>query len=316
MKKIYTVLLFLFPILGFCQFKIKGFVLSKTDNLSLPAHIIEKGTTNGTISNNYGEFELIVTDKNAILTVSFVGFQPKEVKINGQSNLSIILKESCNIDWFDYNNIGFGLLSGLINTPLGGQLNLSFVPLKKLPLIKTFFSYQALDLPSEKPLYRPLIKTFFSYQSDLKRNNYLNGSIGLYHLFVTCDFNADINFNYKKLEYEQKLDLSTYNISTDLNLKKIGLIVGLGSLRKQIDHKLKYGPTLGFKKNTSRPLWLNIEAKSTLNKHFIETNIEVSRQFKSLTTFLRFYSIKSFNELSLGVNKDFSYHRKKPIINR
>jgi hypothetical protein len=294
MKKIYTVLLFLFPILGFCQFKIKGFVLSKTDNLSLPAHIIEKGTTNGTISNNYGEFELTVTDKNAILTVSFVGFQPKEVKINGQSNLSIILKESCNIDWFDYNNIGFGLLSGLINTPLGGQLNLSFVPLKKLPLIKTFFSYQ----------------------SDLKRNNYLNGSIGLYHLFVTCDFNADINFNYKKLEYEQKLDLSTYNISTDLNLKKIGLIVGLGSLRKQIDHKLKYGPTLGFKKNTSRPLWLNIEAKSTLNKHFIETNIEVSRQFKSLTTFLRFYSIKSFNELSLGVNKDFSYHRKKPIINR
>jgi hypothetical protein len=294
MKKIYTVLLFLFPILGFCQFKIKGFVLSKTDNLGIPAQIIEKGTTNGTISNNYGEFELIVTDKNAILTVSFVGFQPKEVKINGQSNLSIILKESCNIDWFDYNNIGFGLLSGLINTPLGGQLNLSFVPLKKLPLIKTFFSYQ----------------------SDLKRNNYLNGSIGLYHLFVTCDFNADINFNYKKLEYEQKLDLSTYNISTDLNLKKIGLIVGLGSLRKQIDHKLKYGPTLGFKKNTSRPLWLNIEAKSTLNKHFIETNIEVSRQFKSLTTFLRFYSIKSFNELSLGVNKDFSYHRKKPIINR
>jgi hypothetical protein len=294
MKKIYTIILFLFPILGFCQFKIKGFVLSKTDNLSLPAHIIEKGTTNGTISNNYGEFELTVTDENAILTVSFVGFQPKEVKINGQSNLSIILKESCNIDWFDYHNIGFGLLSGLINTPLGGQLNLSFVPLKKLPLIKTFFSYQ----------------------SDLKRNNYLNGSIGLYHLFVTCDFNADINFNYKKLEYEQKLDLSTYNISTDLNLKKIGLIVGLGSLRNQIDHKIKYGPTLGFKKNTSIPLWLNIEAKSTINKHFIETNIEVNRQFKSLTTFLRFYSIKSFNELSLGVNKDFSYHRKKPIINR
>jgi hypothetical protein len=294
MKKIYTVLLFLFPILGFCQFKIKGFVLSKTDNLGIPAQINEKGTTNGTISNNYGEFELTVTDENAILTVSFVGFQPKEVKINGQSNLSIILKESCNIDWFDYHNIGFGLLSGLINTPLGGQLNLSFVPLKKLPLIKTFFSYQ----------------------SDLKRNNYLNGSIGLYHLFVTCDFNADINFNYKKLEYEQKLDLSTYNISTDLNLKKIGLIVGLGSLRNQIDHKIKYGPTLGFKKNTSIPLWLNIEAKSTINKHFIETNIEVNRQFKSLTTFLRFYSIKSFNELSLGVNKDFSYHRKKPIINR
>ncbi|MFC3809353.1 carboxypeptidase-like regulatory domain-containing protein [Lacihabitans lacunae] len=294
MKKIYTILLFLFPILGFCQFKIKGFVLSKTDNLGLPAQIIEKGTTNGTISNNYGEFELTVTDENAILTVSEVGFQPKEVKINGQSNLSIILKESCNIDWFDYHNIGFGLLSGLINTPLGGQLNLSFVPLKKLPLIKTFFSYQ----------------------SDLKRNNYLNGSIGLYHLFVTCDFDADINFNYKKLEYEQKLDLSTFNFSTDLNLKKIGLIVGLGSLRNQIDHKIKYGPTLGFKKNTSIPLRLNIEAKSTLNKHFIETNIEVSRQFNSLTTFLRFYSIKSFNELSLGVNKDFSYHRKKPIINR
>lgn len=294
MKKIYTILLFLFPILGFCQFKIKGFVLSKTDNLGIPAQIIEKGTTNGTISNNYGEFELTVTDENAILMVSFVGFQPKEVKINGQSNLSIILKESCNIDWFDYHNIGFGLLSGLINTPIGGQLNLSFVPLKKLPLIKTFFSYQ----------------------SDLKRNNYLNGGIGLYHLFATCNFNADINFNYKKLEYEQKLDLSTYNISTDLNLKKIGLIVGLGSLRNQIDHKIKYGPTLGFKKNTSIPLRLNIEAKSTLNKHFIETNIEASRQFKSLTTFLRFYSIKSFNELSLGVNKDFSYHRKKPIINR
>lgn len=58
------------------------------------ANIIEKGTTNGTQTDFDGNFSIRVTDSDAVLTVSYIGFTTKEIPVNGQSNLNIILQES------------------------------------------------------------------------------------------------------------------------------------------------------------------------------------------------------------------------------
>lgn len=51
----------------------------------------EKGTSNGTITDVNGNFSLQVSD-GAILVVSFVGFESKEIQLSGQSQLQITMK--------------------------------------------------------------------------------------------------------------------------------------------------------------------------------------------------------------------------------
>ncbi|MEQ8554365.1 MAG: TonB-dependent receptor [Cyclobacteriaceae bacterium] len=64
-------------------------IITDENGESLPgASVLEKGTTNGTITNVEGAYSLSVQD-NAVLTVSFVGFQTQEVPINGRSEINI-----------------------------------------------------------------------------------------------------------------------------------------------------------------------------------------------------------------------------------
>ncbi|HVI47949.1 MAG TPA: SusC/RagA family TonB-linked outer membrane protein [Chitinophaga sp.] len=52
----------------------------------------EKGTANGTMSTGDGTFKVSVAP-NATLVLSYIGFLNQEVAVNGQSNLTVILKE-------------------------------------------------------------------------------------------------------------------------------------------------------------------------------------------------------------------------------
>ncbi|GAA3653082.1 SusC/RagA family TonB-linked outer membrane protein [Flavivirga jejuensis] len=75
------------------QVIVTGTLLDINGNPLPGANIIEKGTTNGTLVNFDGHFSLSVTDKNAILVASYIGFATKEVQVNGQTNLNIVLEE-------------------------------------------------------------------------------------------------------------------------------------------------------------------------------------------------------------------------------
>ncbi|MDP9082084.1 MAG: TonB-dependent receptor [Bacteroidota bacterium] len=60
--------------------------------LPLPgASIKEKGTANGTTSNEDGSFTIKVAGEGSVLVASFLGFQQKEIAINGQTNIVIAL---------------------------------------------------------------------------------------------------------------------------------------------------------------------------------------------------------------------------------
>lgn len=56
------------------------------------ANIVEKGTTNGTISNMNGNFTLLL-DSGAVIQISYIGYLPKEISIDGRSQLEIVLEE-------------------------------------------------------------------------------------------------------------------------------------------------------------------------------------------------------------------------------
>ncbi|MDF9830130.1 TonB-dependent receptor [Parabacteroides sp. PF5-6] len=75
------------------QIGISGTVISATDDYPIiGASVIEKGTTNGTVTNLDGQFTLSVA-KGAIVQISYIGFTTQEITIENASPLHIILRE-------------------------------------------------------------------------------------------------------------------------------------------------------------------------------------------------------------------------------
>ena len=78
-----------------------GFMVSGTviDDLGLPlpgASIVEKGTTNGVVSDFDGNFSFEVANPNATLTISYVGFETQELPINGNSVLNVTMQATAS----------------------------------------------------------------------------------------------------------------------------------------------------------------------------------------------------------------------------
>ena len=71
---------------------ITGNVADNTGPLA-GATVFEKGTSNGTQTDFDGNFSIDVSNPNAILVVSYIGFASQEVEANGQSPLRVILVE-------------------------------------------------------------------------------------------------------------------------------------------------------------------------------------------------------------------------------
>lgn len=75
------------------QSLVRGKVIDDTGLEVIGASILVKGTTQGTITDMDGMFSLSVPDKNAVLQVSYIGFQTLEVKVDVTKPMSIVLKE-------------------------------------------------------------------------------------------------------------------------------------------------------------------------------------------------------------------------------
>ncbi|MDE6716873.1 MAG: SusC/RagA family TonB-linked outer membrane protein, partial [Muribaculaceae bacterium] len=79
---------------GFAQkITVHGHVADELGEDLIGASIMEKGTSNGTSADLEGNFTLTVAP-NATLVVSYVGYDPMEVAVNGQTNLNIVMKEN------------------------------------------------------------------------------------------------------------------------------------------------------------------------------------------------------------------------------
>lgn len=63
--------------------KVTGRVTDTTGELMIGVTIQEKGTSNGTITDMNGTYNLLLTTKNPILVVSYIGYQTQEKKVTG-----------------------------------------------------------------------------------------------------------------------------------------------------------------------------------------------------------------------------------------
>ena len=76
--------------------KISGQIVDTYGLAVIGANVVEKGTTNGTITDVDGNFSLEV-DENSTLVVSYIGYTPQEIIVANKSNFSIKLKEDTEV---------------------------------------------------------------------------------------------------------------------------------------------------------------------------------------------------------------------------
>lgn len=76
--------------------KLNGIVKDQTGEAIIGASVVEKGTTNGTITDFEGKFILTVSP-NSNLQVSYIGYTSQEVAVNNKSFLNIILQDDTKL---------------------------------------------------------------------------------------------------------------------------------------------------------------------------------------------------------------------------
>ena len=117
-------------LLAWAQNTVTGTVLDESNLEVIGANVKEKGTANGAITDMNGVFHLKVSNlQKAVLQISFMGYEPQEVPLNGRKQLKIILKETANElqevtvvaygtnakpEYIDIRKVSEGILTNLI----------------------------------------------------------------------------------------------------------------------------------------------------------------------------------------------------------
>ena len=72
---------------------VKGIITDERGEPIVGATIMEKGTTNGVITDMNGVFTLQIPGNGALLQVTYIGYATQEVTVKNQSDVRIVLKE-------------------------------------------------------------------------------------------------------------------------------------------------------------------------------------------------------------------------------
>ena len=108
-------LFLLLPVLLLCvvgayaQNMVRGIVISAADEEPIiGASVVEKGSTNGTVTDMDGRFQLSVK-ANAKLVISYIGFETKEITPQGSAEIKVTLTEDNNL-LDDIVVVGYGTM--------------------------------------------------------------------------------------------------------------------------------------------------------------------------------------------------------------
>ncbi len=107
MKRLYFKITFMLGLLGLFApsesranpmvVKISGMVTDAVDGTALVGcSIVEKGTTNGVLSDANGNYSISVKDQNSVLIFDFIGYAEQEISVGGQTTINVELTAEAN----------------------------------------------------------------------------------------------------------------------------------------------------------------------------------------------------------------------------
>lgn len=293
-KRLTLILTILTTTTAWCQVAVNGTVITSEDKSELPGvNVVEKGTENGTTTKADGTFSITVSDPNAILVFSFIGFQTHEFKLKGRTEIKVTLELDCIKDFFDAYHIILYANSGLVHNPIGGQIEMSS-------------PYTSIGV----------IKGSYSYQTNLDENEFQTGQLELSHPISNCEFDMDFRWSYRNVSFNKDFQSIANSGEAQLNLDNIKLIAGYSHLDmpKIAENRTKAssGILLGLGKEFFfRPFYGTLSAKVAIYGQNVEYQAEFKSGYRWFQYFVRYYKLDSFDELSLGVGAQISYYKRK-----
>jgi hypothetical protein len=242
----------------------------------------------GTTTKDDGTFLIEVSNPDATLVFSFIGMIPQEFSLKGRKQILIKAKFDCTKDFFDSQHIMLYANSGVINNPVGGQI----------------------DVASPWVL-GGLVKGMYSYQTNLDENQLQMGHVELMHYISNCDFDIDFRWSYKEVSFNNDLNFHANSFETDFNFRNIKLIAGYSRLdfnRPEINQSETFsGAVIGIGTALRMTLHPTAIAKFSIYKNKIEYQAEIEGRYKRFVCFVKFYKLDSLTELSLGVGGWIGY---------
>ena len=76
--------------------KLHGKITDSKGEPIIGANVIVKGSTNGTITDFDGMFNLCVP-ANAVIVIKYIGYKQQEISVKGRSTINVVLKEDNEI---------------------------------------------------------------------------------------------------------------------------------------------------------------------------------------------------------------------------
>ena len=285
------------------QVTVTGTVMIKGEKEPAPGiNIVEKGTTNGTTTQSDGTFELTVSDPNATLMFSFVGLRNQEYQLNGETEILVKMEVDCIVDFFDSHQIYIYANSGVLNNPVGGQIDVS-----------------------SPGILGGVIKGSYGYQTDLDVNTMQTAGVALAHYVANCDFNMDFRWGYRKVAFENNLDFRINSFEADLNINNMDFTAGYTHLDFTKAEPAQDTHLSGAVIGVTRYFYVYIykephpitfaptaTAKVGLYHGKVEYQAAVEAGYRRVLCFVKFYKLDSFHELSVGLGIGFGYSRKWP----
>ncbi|MFK7954156.1 MAG: carboxypeptidase-like regulatory domain-containing protein [Ekhidna sp.] len=291
MKYYSTIFLFLVSVIDLVgQDRVVGKVIFKSNKKPFAgAIVIERGTRIGDKTDLDGTFTFNVTSVDTtVLVVSSVGHASQEFKLNGQDSILIKYKDGCTKCFFDDREVTVYALSGLFNSPIGGQVDISALSTRLGTL-----------------------KSSFSYQTQIDQLNYFNYQLEASHIFVSCDYDLDILWHHRNWSSESDVFSKTSSIEIINNFNKITFIGGLGrnEIQSLNDQKptIRRGPVVGVGKFIGKPFNSFFYTKVAFFGQDLEIQGSLKYQYRRLNSVLKYYKYKSYSELSLGIGFSFQY---------
>ena len=108
------------------QLTVTGKVTDEKGGTLPGVNIIEKGTTNGTVTDADGKYTIQVSSPDAILVFSFVGYKSQEVTVGNQNVVNVSLKEETigleEVVTIGYSTAKKATVTGSLATVKGDQI--------------------------------------------------------------------------------------------------------------------------------------------------------------------------------------------------
>ena len=290
--KVLALILSIFTIAHFAtgQITISGIITSIEDGSGLPGvNVVEKGTTNITVSDIDGNYKITLSDTSSILTYAFVGLKTIEIKV-GRKPIHDVQME---VDFTQLSDFPMGCYFPLRYTEIGYASGLKY----------TSIGFEVHNLTPNIWRINFQLESLITYR-EKGSNEYMDIIIRRYGLFNIKNFAFGITGEYRKFATTDSY-FKEFVLTPNINFKGYRFSIGYAQqIQNIIDGQEKPidGIYLGLSKYFQYDIGIFIDSQYlngtwqydvNLVKHFYKPNLSLAIGYERINIYDEF-------DISLG----------------